>query len=71
MGVNWRRRLIKILSVFINGYGAGFTVSLGSDYLLDPVNLNLFYIFSLPLLAGMVSIWPQLSKLVNEVGNAR
>lgn len=36
---------------------------------LSPENIQWFWIFVLPILAGLVVTWPQLGKVFSEYGN--
>lgn len=64
--MNWKQRGAKLLSVFFMGYGGGFVAVLPTDYLQDQ-NLNLFILFLAPILSGLAMMWPQVSKMFNEI----
>jgi len=67
--MNWKRRFSKVLGAFFTGYGGGFAVMLPANGTLSPENIQWFWIFVLPILAGLVVTWPQLGKVFSEYGN--
>lgn len=68
--MNWKRRFSKVLGSWITGYGAG----LGTVFTLSSYNqweLDLFNLFVIPSIAGLIVALPQLGKVFNEYGNSR
>lgn len=65
--MNWTRRGAKILAAFFNGYAGGFTVSLPSNYILSPQNIQWDWVFFLPIISGLALTWPQIGKVFNEI----
>lgn len=67
--MKWFSRMSKIISVFFYGYAGGLPAVGGYIAINDPINLTLFNLFFYPLLAGYISIIPQLGKMFAEISN--
>lgn len=67
--MNWKQRSAKLLSVFITGYGGGFSAVLPTHYLLMPGTIDLVVLFIIPLISGLAMTWPQLGKMLGEMSN--
>lgn len=67
--MNWKQRGAKLLSVFFIGYGGGFGVSLPANYVYAAEEVNWIAVFTLPLIAGLVVIFPQIGKMFGEIAN--
>jgi len=67
--LTWRQRVSKLLSVFFTGYGGGFGVSLPANYIYSPDQVNWVTVFTLPIIAGLLMIWPQIGKMFGEMAN--
>lgn len=68
MAVIWRKRGAKVLAVFITGYGAGMSATLG--YAASINDLTLWNLLLWPVLSGMMTSLPQLGKVFAEYGNS-
>lgn len=67
--MTWKQKGAKLLSVFFTGYGGGFGVSIPANYVYAPESVNWFAVFMLPLVAGLLMLWPQLGKMFGEMAN--
>lgn len=67
--MNWKQRCAKLLSVFFTGYGGGFAVIIPANYLYFPELINWYMIFTLPVISGLIMLFPQLGKMFGEMAN--
>lgn len=65
--LTWKQRIFKLLSVFFTGYGGGFGVSLPANYIHAPDQINWITVFALPIIAGLLMMWPQIGKMFGEM----
>jgi len=67
--LTWKQRGAKLLSVFFTGYGGGFAVIIPANYLYSPDIINWLAVFTLPLISGLIMLWPQIGKMFGEMAN--
>ena len=67
--MTWKQHGAKLLSVFFTAYGGGLGVSVPANYLYSPDEINWLTVFALPVIAGLIMIFPQIGKMFGEIAN--
>lgn len=65
--MNWRQRAAKLLSVFITGYGGGFSVVLSLRNVQEGIDWVMLGVY--PMLSGLIVLIPYLGKILGEYSN--
>ena len=65
----WKKQVAKLLSVFFTGYGGGFAVIIPANWLYSPELINWYIVFALPVISGLIMLWPQVGKMFGEMAN--